>query len=158
MPGRLKSDELVLDDSDSVRALIGALGELAGEAARHHRMTVSKRYYFKVPDGLPDTPGWYVIRSAGHSLYVGTAENLNLRLNSENGSRDQFANPKRESDSERNFIKSFSDVGVLDELWVIAIDEPALVERLQLSAPLTRRDRHNVEKVLNLFREFILVP
>ena len=97
-----------------------------------------------------------MIRSNGQSLYVGTAENLDNRLSSENGTRDQFANPQRTSDPERNFIKAFHDLGIIGQLTVVVIEESLLRKALGLSCELTKRDRHNVEKILNLFRESVL--
>jgi hypothetical protein len=157
MPGILRHDELDITDPTVVRRLIDALRSLAAERRRVHQLQVSKRYYFSVPDGpLPSCPGWYVICDESGSLYVGTAENLEKRLNSPDGSRDQFANPLRTSDSERNLIKAFHDSGVLGDLRVVVLEEPALREMLGLPAALSSRDRHNVEKTLNLFRERVI--
>ena len=159
MPGRLRCDSLDMDSPEIVQGLIATLALLAREPSSHHALEVSKRYYFKVPDGpLSSGPGWYVIRAGGRSLYVGTAENLDSRLNSENGSRDQFANPQRTSDPERNFIKALCDSGVIGPLSVAVVEEARLSDALELSCELTKRDRHNVEKILNLFRESVLPP
>lgn len=156
MPGRLRCDELDFNDAQVVHRVIVALRRLALAPESSYPLKVCKRYYFSVPGGLPTGAGWYVIGDAQTSLYVGTADNLDARLNSGNGSRDQFANPQRTSDPERNFIKAFVAGGVLGPLRVTVIPESSLCAALGMAGPLTRRDRHNVEKVLNLFRERVM--
>ena len=154
MPGRLRYDDLDVNDRALVERVIEALTSLAGDSHNRHALEVSKRYYFSTPNNpLASDAGWYIICDASHPLYVGTAENLNARLNSENGSRDQFANPRRMTDSERNFIKSFKSSGLLGPLSVIVIPELVLCSMTGVTAPLTKRDRHNIEKLLNLFRD-----
>lgn len=157
MPGRLRFDNLDVTERPRVEQLIKALSAAAQDPQSRHQLTVSKRYYFAVFEGqISSHAGWYVICTDEEPLYVGTAKNLNSRLNTENGSRDQFANPKRSSDPERNFIKSFVASGVLGSLSVITIKETEICTSLNIKSPLTRRDRHNVEKVLNLFRQRIV--
>lgn len=154
MPGRLRFDALDVNDTFLVRHLRGALSSLARDPRNKHALEVRKRYYFATPNGpITSDAGWYAICDDSGPLYVGTAQNLNSRLNSENGSRDQFANPRRRSDPERNFIKALTNSGALKGLTVVVISEPALCSAMDAKAPLTRRDRYNVEKVLNLFRE-----
>ncbi|MEW6375155.1 MAG: GIY-YIG nuclease family protein [Thermodesulfobacteriota bacterium] len=65
-----------------------------------------KSFYFSTPASLPTESGLYIILNGTSPIYVGKAEDLNKRLNTENGSRDQFANPQRSSDIEGNFIKN----------------------------------------------------
>jgi hypothetical protein len=102
---------------------------------------------------LPAEAGWYVIcNSDSLPLYVGTAKDLNARLNTDEGSRDGFANPKRTSDPERNFIKAFMSAGVLSSVSVVIVREAALCERIGIAAPLKKIDRQNVEKIINIFR------
>lgn len=159
MPGRLRCDELDIGDPEVVRRLVQALSDAARNQSARRGLATSKKYYFSVPaDDIPSEPGWYVICDAtGVPLYVGTASDLNGRLNTENGSRDQFANPKRASDSERNFIKAYADLGIIDGLIVVVIPESAVCASMGVRTPLSRRDRHNVEKILNLFRASIAV-
>lgn len=153
MPGRLRTDALNLSDAEAIESLVAGLRGMLAEQSKRYRLDISKRYYFAIPDGpITDSAGWYLIRARNEPIYVGTAENLNARLNSENGSRDQFANPKRASDSERNFIKAFSAAGVLTDLTVTVLPEANLCAAIGIDGPLTKRDRHNVEKVLNIFR------
>lgn len=157
MPGRLRFDNLDVTSPSLVRRLLDGLTSLARDPRNRHVLEVRKRYYFAIPDGPIETgAGWYVICDSFGPLYVGIAENLNARLNSENGSRDQFANPQRTSDPERNFIKSFADRGVLNGLTVIVISEGALCSIVGAVSPLTKRDSQNVEKTLNLFRERVV--
>lgn len=156
MPGRLRYDDLDLTKREVVDLLLDKLTSMAHDPQNRYSFEVRKRYYFGIPDGpVSSDAGWYVILEKAGPLYVGTAEDLNARLNTENGSRDQFANPQRISDAERNFIKTFASSGLLDSLSVIVISEPKLRSAMGLSAALTKRDRNNVEKMLNLFRERI---
>lgn len=158
MPGQLRCDALDLSANSMVERLTKALTELARDATNTHRLEVDRRYYFHLPDGSITTKaGWYIICNADHSsLYVGSTNNLNSRLNTDDGSRDNFANPTRTTDPERNFIKAFASKGIIGPLQVVVIPERALCENLNLQGPLTNRDRGNVEKCLNIFREWIL--
>lgn len=157
MPGKLRFDSLDICDGTAVRRLLDALAALAADPRNCHALEVRKSYYFGVPQGpITSEAGWYVICHEGGPLYVGPAENLNGRLNSESGSRDNFANPQRTCDPERNFIKAFATSGILGGLSVVVISEPALCGAVDIAPPLTTRDRNNVEKMLNLFRERIV--
>lgn len=63
--------------------------------------------------------------------------------------RDQFANPQRSSDIERNFIKKYTELGLIQPLRVCIITETSLdIE------PLTDVDHGNMEKHLNIWRGF----
>lgn len=71
--------------------------------------------YFKTIDRQPpEEKGWYIILHDGKAIYVGIADNLNSRLNSDNGSRDNFGNPKRSpnelTDLDRKNIEKLIDV------------------------------------------------
>ena len=160
MPGKLRCDSLDFGIPSVVRGVITALTSVALVPENWHRLEVVKRYYFSTPDHpLTTSAGWYVICDPGYRpLYVGTATNLNHRLNSEDGSRDGFANPKRLSDPERNFIKALVSSGFLDSLQVLVIPETLLGPFIQAEPPLNKLDRENVEKILNLFRETVLSP
>jgi len=82
MPGRLRCDRIDLNEVEVVRRVLEVLRALALAPENTYPLSVSKRYYFSVPGGLATGAGWYVIRDAETSLYVGTAENLDARLNS----------------------------------------------------------------------------
>ena len=78
---------------------------------------------------LPGEAGWYIILEGTQPLYVGKTGNLDARLNTDNGSRDNFGNNKRQSDSERNFIKKFIEIGafVTPRVCIIRKSELAAV-------------------------------
>ncbi len=63
-------------------------------------------------------------------LYAGSAEDLNARLNSKHGSRDNFANPQRTQDPVRNFIKAFRSSGLIPRLRVVLMTESSVCARL----------------------------
>jgi hypothetical protein len=95
MPGRLRCDRINLNDQQAVIALLEALAKEASKRSNLHELQVQGRYYFGVSDGVaPASPGWYVICDENRRpLYVAEADNLDKRLNSRDGSRDNFANP-----------------------------------------------------------------
>ena len=124
--------------------------------SKFYDLHISKKYYFKLDKEITTNPGWYIIFENDSSLYVGKAQNLNSRLNTENGSRDQFANPQRTSDPERNLIKKFSEIGMFNELRVLPINEETLCKKLGLEFPLSDLDRNNIEKFINIFKPFLL--
>jgi len=157
MPGKLRFDDMDVMNPETVRKLVTALTDQAGRPKMTFWLEIRNRYYFEVHGGpLSTSPGWYVISDRIGPLYVGTASDLNSRLNSKNGSLDNFANSKRPSDLERNFIKAFKDLGLLEGLQVTVIEEPALCAAMGLTSALSARDRQNVEKILNLLRGRIM--
>jgi hypothetical protein len=158
MPGKLRCDSLDLSAKLVVKQLLYTLSSLADGSRNWHHLEVRKQYYFATPGKLlSNEAGWYIICDADRCpIYVGIAKNLNVRLNSENGSRDNFANPQRTSDPERNFIKAFVSSGLLGSLEVLVIQETLLCSAMQMPSPLSDRDRKNIEKTINLFRERIL--
>jgi len=153
MPGILRCDKINLNNSDIVNNLKDRLKEIIKEA-KFYDLHISKKYYFKLDIEITNNPGWYVIFEKENPLYVGKAENLNSRLNTENGSRDQFANPQRKSDPERNLLKKFSDIGVFHSLTVCPLSEENLCSKLELEFPLSDLDRNNVEKFINIFKPY----
>jgi len=155
MPGILRCDKININNSDVVNNLKDKLKEVIGES-KFYDLHISKKYYFKLDKEITTNPGWYIIFENDSSLYVGKAQNLNSRLNTENGSRDQFANPQRTSDPERNLIKKFSEIGMFNELRVLPINEETLCKKLELEFPLSDLDRNNVEKFINIFKGIIL--
>lgn len=157
MPGKLRCGAIDLCSAEILQRVLNALKAIIATPSNRHRLQLRNRYYFNAPDGhLPSEPGWYIILGPEMSpLYVGTAENLNARLNSDNGSRDGFANPQRTSDPERNFIKAFLAAGIFPAVSVVAIPETELRERLGWTNPLSKLDRENLEKVINIFRALL---
>jgi hypothetical protein len=160
MQGELIRDAIDVNDAGVVeRVLLAAQNTLALPSS-WHRLMVRGSYYFSTPDGsLPTTPGWYFIcDEAGVALYVGEAEDLNARLNSSNGSLDNFANTRRTQDSARNFLKRFVQIGLVRALRVGVVEEDRVTCAVPVSAPLSKLDRCNVEKVFGLFRQRLLAP
>jgi hypothetical protein len=159
MPGVLRCDQPDLNDSAEVTDLLEALKKEAQNSQNLRHLEVRGTYYFTLPEGgiSPCAAGWYIICDHEHNpLYIGSAENLNKRLNTPDGSRDIFANPNRTSDPLRNFIKAFVNSSFLSELWVVIITEEALCFHVDADPPLSKLDRGNVEKVICLFREGIV--
>ena len=102
-------------------------------------------------------PGWYIIYDENYGvLYVGVAEDLNKRLNTKDGTRDNFANPKRLFDPERNFIKKFIILGIIRPK-VICIREKDFLEISDIKTQrLSKLDRKNIEKFIRIFSSYIL--
>jgi len=156
MPGILRCEMIDLNKEENVNKLKNVLKEIISDTNIYQDLGVSKKYYFKLNNNITRNPGWYVILDENKfPLYVGKAQNLNYRLNTENGSRDQFANPQRSSDPERNFIKKFAGLNVFKKLFVCVIDEQVLCNKLGIEFPLPTLDRNNVEKFINIFRNFL---
>ena len=155
MPGILRCDIINLNNSDVVNSLKDKLREVIKES-KFYDLHISKKYYFKLDEEITINPGWYIIFEKDNPLYVGQSQNLNSRLNTEDGSRDQFADPTRQSDSERNFIKKFSDLGIFNELKVLPINEETICKKMELEFPLSKLDRNNIEKFINIFKPFLL--
>ncbi len=151
MPGKLRCNKIDLNDKTSAEKVLKAL---ANVEKRCYDLIVYDRYCFKVNgEDVPTEAGWYVILdNKDQPLYVGETKNLDYRLNTNDGSRDNFANPQRSSDSERNFIKKFNQIGVIPELKVFIITESELATKLGIHDKLSDLDRKNIEKLINLYR------
>ncbi|MCC6190569.1 MAG: hypothetical protein IT318_16190 [Anaerolineales bacterium] len=138
----------------TVGELLRVFMGLARDPSNWHELRVRSKYHLTVPSG-PISPeaGWYIICDGEQRpLYVGTAANLDARLNTNNGSRDNFANPRRTSDDVRNFLKCFFSNGLINHMRVVIFPEPVLCAALGARPPLSKSDRENVEKVLGIFR------
>jgi hypothetical protein len=84
---------------------------------------------------------------------LGKAYDLNKRLNTNNGSTDNFASRGRGFDPERNFIKKFAELNILSNLRVCVIKEKDVCSELNINPnALTDLDRGNIEKLINIFR------
>ena len=156
--GTLKVNQIDLNYAKAVKVLKQALQKLVNNPSSYHSLRFKPRYYFEVPDGpLPSERGWYIILDPDRKpIYVGKADDLNARLNTNNGSIDNFANQKRASDPERNFIKRFMELNVLSELRVCVIREMDIRLGLSLdSNKLSDLDRGNIEKLINIFRSHL---
>jgi hypothetical protein len=129
-PGRKDPSVVVCTSIDFnsrevVTAFVHAVAFLLRDPARWYDLAVHRSCYFTTPKGnLPREPGWYITCDGnGSPLYVGKAEDLDARLNTNNGSLDGFAHTRRAQDPARNFIKVFVSNGVLDKLRVAAFTE-----------------------------------
>jgi hypothetical protein len=154
MPGKLRCGVLDLSRPEVFSHVLEALRPLMRDPRNRHPLQLKGHYHFTTTSpAICGEPGWYVIHGEdGLPLYVGTAENLNARLNSDAGSRDRFADPQRTSDPTRNFIKAFMAAGTLTSLSVVTITEPDLRRSLGLTEPLGKLDRENIEKLISMFR------
>jgi len=151
MPGKVRCNKIDLNDKTVVVKVLKALADVE---KRCYDLMVYDQYYFRIKGGdVPTESGWYVILdNKDLPLYVGEAKDLNNRLNTNDGSRDNFANPQRQSDPERNFIKKFNQIGVIPELKVSIITERGLATKLGIHDKLPDLDRKNIEKIINLYR------
>ena len=152
--GILKVDNIDFNDKKTIRVVRQTIQDLVSESSSYFTLSFKPEFYFEVPNGtLPSEGGWYIILDSDvGSIYVGRADNLNKRLNTNDGSRDNFANNKtRHSDPERNFIKKLAELGFMSGLGVCIIRENDLCRSLNLGR-LSDVDRGNVEKFINIHR------
>ena len=152
--GTLIVNRIDFNNVDVVNNIISALKRLVGNESFYYTLNFRPPYYFEVTGGLPPEKGWYMILDLDKKpLYVGRTDDLNARLNTDDRSRDNFGNPKRPSDPQRNFIKKFAELKVFDGLRVCIIQESGLCLELALdSSMLTELDRENIEKLISIFR------
>jgi len=143
-----------LNDSVVVVNLIKVIRKLAQNSSSYYPLKFKPPYYFEVPNRqIQPEGGWYIILMGKEPLYVGKADDLNKRLNTNTGSLDNFANEKRNSDSERNFIKKFVELKILSSLRVFVVKEKDVCSELNINPnALTGLDRGNIEKLINIFR------
>jgi hypothetical protein len=152
--GSLKVGTINLNDADVVTKVIDSINQLVQDPAAYYELSFKPQFYFETPTRqLPSERGWYIILDGKHPLYAGKAEDLNARLNTNNGSIDNFANKKRTFDPERNLIKKFNEKKILSNLRVCIIKEIALCSALGIDTDeLIELDRGNIEKMINIFR------
>ena len=156
--GILKVNKIDLNDAKAVNGLKQALQKLVSNRSSYYSLKFKPQYYFEVPNGpLSLERGWYVILAPDRKpIYVGKADDLNGRLNTNNGSIDNFANKQRISDPERNFIKRFMELDIFTELRVCIIQERDICLELNLdSNRLSKLDRSNIEKFINILRSHL---
>ena len=148
--------QIDLNDTDTVADLMAALRDLAGRPALYHRIQTKNGWYFEFRDRqLPLDSGWYILLAGKVPVYVGRAQVLDNRLNSDNGSLDNFAKRGRSNDPARNFVKRFRDMRIFAPLRTWIVVEQKLCGRLGASSPLEDLDRANIEKLINLNRGFL---
>ncbi|MEW6066786.1 MAG: GIY-YIG nuclease family protein [Nitrospirota bacterium] len=132
--GTLKCGNVDFNDPQMANAVRQGIQHVLNDPTNYYALAHANDYYFSTPAGpLTNESGWYVILDGKIPIYVGKAENLDNRLNTQNGSRDQFANPQRSSDIERNFIKKYTELGIIHNLRVCLIKETALFPNRQLT-------------------------
>ena len=155
--GTLKVDRLDFNEIGMLEAFGTAIEEIAGRPDSYRELRFKPPHYFEVSGSqLPDVPGWYIILDGTQPLYVGKTDNLDARLNTDNGSRDDFGNSTRSSDAQRNFIKKFIEIGVFQSPRVCVIRMSDLAAAIGVSERcITKTDVGNIEKVINLIRNGI---
>ena len=152
--GTLKCGRVNLNNKNVVKSLLDAIDRLVQIPSSYYLLKFEPEYYFEIVGAqLPSERGWYIILEGKKPIYVGKADNLNVRLNTNNGSIDNFANKSRSSDSERNFIKKFNEMKIFKHLRVCIIKESELCSKLNINPEeLSDLDRGNIEKTINIFR------
>jgi len=157
--GTLIVGYLDFNNASTCNDLLKAVLNLKNNRSLYFQLDFKSNFYFKIING-PISPdgGWYIILNDGKPIYVGQAENLNRRLNSNNGSLDNYAHKTRKFDSERNFIKKVIEIRVITNTKVFIIPDPILCGEMCINpGNLLKIDRDNIEKLLNIFRG-ILFP
>jgi hypothetical protein len=154
--GNLIKHTIDLNDPKVVKKLRKVISELVQNRSCYQQLKFKPKYYFYVPSGqIPVESGWYIILHGKNPLYVGCAIDLNKRLNTTNGSLDNFAKEGRSSDPVRNFIKKFADLQILPVLRVCVIKAKDVCSKLKVKPnTLNRLDKRNIEKVISIFRCF----
>ena len=152
--GNLIANRIHLNDRVVVDSLRKVIDKLVQTPSCYYPLRFKPSYYFEVPTGrIPSESGWYVILDGKKPLYAGKADDLNKRLNTNNGSIDNFANKRRSFDPERNFIKKFAELNILSNLCVCIIKEKDVCLKLNTNPnTLTDLDRGSIEKLINIFR------
>ena len=145
----LECDQIDLNDPAFVNALDVTLKKIVDQST-FSDLRVENKLYFKLDEKITTDSGWYLIFSIANRLYVGKSDDLNFRLNTRNGSLDNFANPKGSINNRRNFIKKLYDICYFKELKVLLIDELTLCTKMKLESPLSDLDRRNVEKFIDV--------
>lgn len=150
--GTLIVSNINLNDANVVNTLRSAIQRLINNTSLYYPLGFRPQFYFEIPNGsCPSDKGWYIILDGKMPVYAGKADDLNARLNTNNGSTDNFAKQNRTSDPERNFIKKFAQLNIISGLRVCVIKEKDLCSALNISS-LTDLDRGNIEKLINIFR------
>jgi predicted GIY-YIG superfamily endonuclease len=150
--GSLKTGRIDINDATIVTNIRDSVNQLLQDRNAYYLLRFKPQFYFETLHRQPPSEeGWYIILDEQCPLYVGKAEDLNARLNTNNGSIDNFANKKRAFDAERNFIKKLSETNVFQNLRVCIIQEKALCLALGLNNDkLTKLDKGNIEKIINI--------
>ncbi len=148
--------QINLNDAKVLDRVLSVLRGLAASPEHYRSLRVKNGLYFEATDRtLPSQPGWYVLLVGTIPVYAGQADNLDYRLNSKNGSLDNFANSTRKWDAERNFVKKLCDIGVFPELRTWFVTAAEFAQEVGVAFPLSELDTNNVEKFIDLHRGFL---
>ncbi len=146
--GNLKVNKINLNNRRKVQTLLRSLAKLTINRRLYHNLVFKPQHYFETPNSKPpSSSGWYIILEGKCPLYVGTAKDLNKRLNTNKGTIDNFGWTGRKSDPARNFVKKFNEIGTIAKLRVFVIPESELS-----LGQLNDLDRRNIEKLISVFR------
>jgi hypothetical protein len=156
MPGILRCGALDITSPKIVENVFNAVKRIANNRSNKYKLQTDG-FSFNIAGGdISTEPGWYIICVDGNiPIYVGKANNLNYRLNTDEGSLDRFAERQRKTDSERNFIKALLKNHVIKNLYVVIIGISELNEYLKMKNPLNEIDMGNIEKFINIHRGLI---
>jgi len=154
--GELKVGILNLNKTAVVSKLLSVVQQLIGNRTLYFNLKFKPKYYFQILNGnVPSESGWYIILDEVKPIYVGQASDLNDRLNTNHGSLDNFGKRSRSSDDKRNFIKRLDELSMFRHLRVCIVFEGALCRLLDIdSSKLTKLDRDNIEKVIDIHRGY----
>jgi len=146
--GTLKVFSYDFNNPKVVRCLLATLKNyIENQNSAYFDLDHQLPYYFSILKGsIVSVPGWYVILKDKTPIYVGTAKDLDNRLNSPDGSRDNFGSSSRKTDAERNLIKKFTEIGIIVKLRVVIIPISVVDSRVSIN------DRKQIEKLINIFR------
>jgi len=153
--GNLICNLIDFNDYNSLLRLKKVIQTLITTCTFKFQLQYKKEYYFEIRGHkeILRERGWYIIFHNRHPIYVGETTNFNNRLNTTGGTTDNFGSKKRSRDNRRNFIKKFNELGFLPKLEVWIIREKDLIKELNLNTDeLTKLDRINVEKFIDIFR------
>ena len=155
--GTLKVGALDFNEVQTLEAVRTVVAEIASQAGSYRGLRFKSPNYFEaIGSQLPSEPGWYIILDGRQPLYVGKTDNLDGRLNTDDGSRDQFGDPTRTSDPVRNFIKKFIEIGAVKTPRACIVRRSELAAALGMpESRLSKLDAGNIEKVISLTRDGI---
>jgi len=141
------------NDLKTVRKFKVAVQNILKKSSAYFQLSFKPGFYFEIiGNQLPNCTGWYIILNGANPMYVGKAADLNVRLNTNHGSLDNFAAKSRKGDPERNFIKKFIEIVIVKNIRVCVITKKELCDELGIcNKTFSELDKANTEKVLNLF-------
>ena len=153
--GTLLTDKVDFNEHRIVEVFRAAVREITSRASSYYPLQFKESFYFEVPNlSLPTEAGWYIILDSERPVYVGKADNLHNRLNTNQGSLDKFAHKSRNSEPERSFIKKFIEIEAFHSPRVCIILRSELADKIGVPEKnLTTIDISNIEKVINLLRD-----